>query len=212
MVGSSKSKRSGWANRTPAKATLIRQPPEKSEQGLVWASLSKPKPLRMDEARPSADQASISVRRVWISEIRAASVAVRDSASKAVLSVSASSTVSKSEVDDDGTSCATPPIFARAGKAISPPSSASSPLIRRKRVVLPVPLRPTRPTLWPVGIVAEAPTKSGRPSTEYEISEMRNIGTPCPIWQAASIPLASLRPLSGIFVQDQGLFKRRCIC
>ncbi len=38
--------------------------------------------------------------------------------------------------------------------------------IRRKSVVLPVPFRPTRPTLWPAGIVADAPSNRGRPSTE----------------------------------------------
>ena len=36
----------------------------------------------------------------------------------------------------------------------------------RGELVLPVPLRPTRPTLWPAGMVADAPTNRGRPSTE----------------------------------------------
>jgi len=37
---------------------------------------------------------------------------------------------------------------------------------------LPVPLRPTIPTLWPVGILAEALSNSGLPSMAYDIFEM----------------------------------------
>ncbi len=45
-------------------------------------------------------------------------------------------------------------------------SSASSPWISLKSVVLPLPLRPTNPTLCPAGIVAEASSKSFLPSIE----------------------------------------------
>ena len=38
------------------------------------------------------------------------------------------------------------------GRVIAPPSSASSPRMMRNSVVLPVPLRPTMPTLWPSGM------------------------------------------------------------
>ena len=120
----------------------------------------------MELALPSADQASISASRVCTSAMRAGSVAVSASASKAARSTSASSTVSSREVDDDGTSCATPPMRAPLGTPISPPSRGISPRIRRKRVVLPVPLRPTIPTLCPAGIVADASTSRGRPATE----------------------------------------------
>jgi hypothetical protein len=69
-VGSSRRRRSGWAKRTAASATRIRQPPEKSEQGWRVSSSVKPRPLRMEVARASPDQASMSARRVWISAMR----------------------------------------------------------------------------------------------------------------------------------------------
>ena len=53
----------------------MRQPPEKSEHGCFCASLSKPRPRRIALARASADQASMSARRVWISAMRAALLA-----------------------------------------------------------------------------------------------------------------------------------------
>ena len=66
---------------------------------------------------------------------------------------------------DAGTSCATPPMRAREGSSMVPASSARSPRMRPNSVVLPVPLRPTTPTLWPVGTLAEAPSNRGRPAT-----------------------------------------------
>ena len=166
MVGSSKSSRSGAENSTAASATRIRQPPEKAEQGIACSSSVNPSPLRIDEARASADQASISASRVWISAILPASVAVMDSSSNSARSVSAFNTVSRSDTSLPGTSWSTPPMRARLGRVISPPSSASSPRISRKSVVLPVPLRPTMPTLCPSGITAEACSIRGRPATE----------------------------------------------
>ena len=50
--------------------------------------------------------------------------------------------------------------------------TASSPMMSRSIVVLPVPLRPTRPTLWPVGIATVAPSRIGRPSIRYVRSLM----------------------------------------
>ena len=51
------------------------------------------------------------------------------------------------------------------GRVMTPPSSTNSLLMSLNKVVFPAPLRPIRPTLWPVGIVAEASRNSGRPST-----------------------------------------------
>ena len=70
MVGSSRSRRSGWANSTAASATRMRQPPEKDDNGRACASKSKPRPARMRAARAGAACASMSTRRVWISAMR----------------------------------------------------------------------------------------------------------------------------------------------
>ena len=130
------------------------------------SSSVKPSPLRISVARASPDQASMSASRVCTSAMRLGSVAVSASASSEARSVSAASTVSRRVSSEPGTSWATPPMRAARGTSIRPESSVSWPRIRRKRVVLPVPLRPTRPTLWPVGMTAEACSMSGRPSTE----------------------------------------------
>jgi hypothetical protein len=57
----------------------------------------------------------------------------------------------------------------RAGISIDPESNAHSPRISLKSEVLPVPLRPTMPALWPVGMVAEAFSNSGFPSIAKEM-------------------------------------------
>ena len=51
LVGSSKSKRSGSVNNSEARATRIRQPPEKLSQGCIWAASSKPRPAKIRAAR-----------------------------------------------------------------------------------------------------------------------------------------------------------------
>ena len=88
------------------------------------------------------------------------------SASSAARSTSAASTVSTRLSRVAGASCATPPIRARFGTSISPASSGSSPRISRNSVVLPLPLRPTKPTLWPPGISTEASSNRRLPSIE----------------------------------------------
>ena len=108
----------------------------------------------------------MSASRVWMSAMRWGSVAVSASAMSAWRSVSAASTVSSTDRSVAGDSCATPPMRAREGRLIVPPSSVSSPRISRNSVVLPAPFGPTRPTLCPVGITAEAWSNSGRPAME----------------------------------------------
>ena len=76
MVGSSSSSRSGSANSTEASATRMRQPPEKDDAGRCCASVSKPRPARIVAARASAEWASMSASRMWISAMRCGSVAV----------------------------------------------------------------------------------------------------------------------------------------
>ena len=59
---------------------------------------------------------------------------------------------------------------ARAGMSIEPCSTASSPMIARNSVVLPMPLRPTSPTRAPSGMRAEAPSSNSRPAMRIEMS------------------------------------------
>ena len=63
-----------------------------------------------------------------------------------------------------GTSCATWPMRALRGIEMAPSSGETSPFNRLSSVVLPAPLRPTRPTLWPEGIAAVARSRIGLPS------------------------------------------------
>ena len=63
-----------------------------------------------------------------------------------------------------GASCATQPMRVARGTLMAPSSGVSSPAIRRSSVVLPEPLRPTRPTLWPAGMPTVALSKMMRPS------------------------------------------------
>jgi len=132
----------------------------------------------MAEARASAEWAEISARRSWMSAIRAGSEALSDSLVSALSSRSAAITVSRSDMSEAGASWATPPIFAPLGTLIRPISGSNWPSISLKRVVLPVPLRPTKPTLWPPGMVREHSSKSGFPSMEKPRFEIVNmIGT-----------------------------------
>ena len=62
-----------------------------------------------------------------------------------------------------GASCATVPMRAFFGTLAEPASEMRSPRISFKSVDLPVPLRPTRPTLWPSGREAEAPSSRSLP-------------------------------------------------
>ena len=114
-----------------------------------------------------------------MSAMRVGSVADSASASRSTRSTSDASTVSSSDTSLPGTSWETPPIFQPLGMEISPVSKTISPRMMRNSVVLPVPLRPTRPTLWPVGIVTVVFSIRVRPCTEYVISEMRNIRGHC---------------------------------
>mmetsp|Transcript_24346 Transcript_24346/g.65834 ORF Transcript_24346/g.65834 Transcript_24346/m.65834 type:complete len:178 (-) Transcript_24346:247-780(-) len=59
LVGSSSSKSSGWMNRARARATRMRQPPEKSLVIMCCFFSEKPRPVRMPVARARAVDASI---------------------------------------------------------------------------------------------------------------------------------------------------------
>ena len=118
MVGSSSSSRSGCANSTEASATRMRQPPEKDEAGRSCAAASKPRPARIVAARASAEWASMSASRMWISAIRCGSVAVCFlGEQRRRVPVSALSTISISGSSVPGASCATWPMRVVFGKA-----------------------------------------------------------------------------------------------
>ncbi len=138
----------------------------------------------MVAARASAEWASISASRTWISAIRCGSVAVVSSSSSAARSRSALSTMSISGSSVPGASCATWPIRVFFGRLIEPVSPASSPVMALNSVVLPVPLRPTSPALVPAGRVSEAWSMSRRPAIRRDKSLM--ISMAGAFWPSAS--------------------------
>ncbi len=119
--------------------------------------------------------------------MRCGSVAVSASAINASRSSSDARTVLIKETSLPGTSWATPPMRAPRGISIDPPSRPNSPRMMRNSVVLPAPLRPTIPTLWPVGTVTDAFSIRLRPSTEYVISWILSMGFHCLCLRPASI-------------------------
>ena len=76
---------------------------------------------------------------------------------------------------DAGASCSTPPILKCFGISIVPLSTPHSFFINLNKLVLPVPLRPTIPILWPVGILTEASSKSAIPPIENDSFFIFNI-------------------------------------
>mmetsp|Transcript_17808 Transcript_17808/g.30697 ORF Transcript_17808/g.30697 Transcript_17808/m.30697 type:complete len:170 (-) Transcript_17808:476-985(-) len=72
FVGSSRRRTSGSQKRARARAILMRQPPEKSEQRLRCMGAVNCRPARMDDARDSAESAPISVSRLYTSFSRSA--------------------------------------------------------------------------------------------------------------------------------------------
>src|SRR5258705_242360 len=78
--------------------------------------------------------------------MRSGSWAVSASAASARSSVSASSTVSIRLLEPPGASWLVMPTRQRRGHSRLPPSVSSAPVISLSSVVLPVPLRPTKPT------------------------------------------------------------------
>jgi hypothetical protein len=77
----------------------------------------------------------------------------------------ASSTVSIRLRSVAGASWLVMPTRQRAGTSMLPPSVSSAPVTSFSSVVLPVPLRPTRPTLWPSLTVTEARSNRSRGPT-----------------------------------------------
>ena len=120
--------------------------------------------------------------------MRMGSVAVSDSASRALRSLSASRTVSIKLCGPLGTSWSTTPNFMFLRILISPSSGLTSPFIRRNKVDLPVPFRPTKPTLSPWFMASVACSNRGRPSMRYVKSLM------CNMHNASIAPLQQCKP------------------
>ena len=124
-------------------------------------------------------------------------------AKSAVRSRCAFSTTSSRLSGPFGASCASLPIRQRGGISTWPCSAAVSPVMTPNRVVLPVPLRPTRPTRAPVGMRAEAPFSSVRPAMRTVRSSIMSMprlladqrGTKQPISRKATSPVI-VRPMT----------------
>ena len=116
----------------------------------------------MRAARAGAEWESMSTRRVWMSAMRWGSLAWSASASSAARSVSASRTKLIRLCSPPGASCSTRPRRTPLGMEIEPDSGDSSPAIRRNNVVLPAPLRPTKPTRARAGNATVASSISSR--------------------------------------------------
>ena len=75
------------------------------------------------------------------------------------------------------------PMLARDGQTKWPCSRAMSPAMARNSELLPVPLRPTRPTRAPEGICADERSIRSRPATRKETSSITSIGVVWPQWR-----------------------------
>mmetsp|Transcript_30002 Transcript_30002/g.59592 ORF Transcript_30002/g.59592 Transcript_30002/m.59592 type:complete len:197 (-) Transcript_30002:333-923(-) len=158
LVGSSRSRHAGFMKRALASATLILHPPEKSFVILPCISWVKPRPLRMERARTSAVEASISSRRSYTmlrssmifscfssSSSSSVRMLLRSSASFSSLSLSSSTlmTASKAVVSDAATSSFRWKMSMPSGMGTARAPKAF------KSVLLPLPLLPMRPYLFP---------------------------------------------------------------
>ena len=74
-----------------------------------------------------------------------------------------------------GASCATVATLAPRDSASAPPSGSMVPDIKRSRVVLPLPLRPTRPMRRPRATRADASCKRSRPPMRYVREDIVNM-------------------------------------
>ena len=166
MVGSSSSSTSGRANSTAASATRIRQPPENSAQARACAAASKPSPCRIAAARASAECASMSASRCWISAMRCASSAIlRLGQQRGALGVGGEHGVDQAVAGRrrllrhpaDARAPAAP--RSRRRRAPARRGSAGTAWSCRCRCAR------RSPTLCPAGIVAEASSKSRLPSS-----------------------------------------------
>mmetsp|Transcript_705 Transcript_705/g.1276 ORF Transcript_705/g.1276 Transcript_705/m.1276 type:complete len:276 (-) Transcript_705:639-1466(-) len=156
FVGSSSSRRSGEAKSAQARLTLILQPPLSLEVGESALESPKPSPARTFRARGSgAPDISSIMASLEYALARASAFPPPSSAShlatnfcSAALLESLASTVSRAVIDPPMISCLTRSRLVLRGMPwISLPASISM------SVVLPQPLRPTRPYLLPLASV-----------------------------------------------------------
>ena len=102
---------------------------------------------------------------------------------------SAASTVSTGLLEPDGASWLVMPIRQRLDTLTVPFSGSRAPVIKRRSVVLPVPLRPTNPTRCPALTTALARSNSTRSPIRYvrlSIRSMAGVYTSCAELQRSS--------------------------
>ncbi|MDT4867127.1 hypothetical protein FQZ97_1020200 [compost metagenome] len=166
LVGSSSSSRSGSATRAWASSTRRRQPPDSSARVLSAGSCRRLRVLSTSCCRRQPSRASSSC---WtrVSLVRSESdwmcwLRWWNSASSAPTSASPSATTSNTvRSSARGSSCGSSPIFNAGARQISPSSANWSPLTRRSRLDLPVPLRPMMHTRSPRAICQDTLSSSG---------------------------------------------------
>ena len=163
MVGSSRRRRSGSANSTAASATRIRQPPDSAEHGLALR--------RLVEAEAGEDGGGPGLGRMGV-DIGEPGLNVGDAVrigrglglgeQGGALGIGGEHHLDQAlrarrrflrDLTDAGTS---------AARRSTPISGAISPVISRKRVVLPAPFWPTRPVLAPSASATVAWSKRSR--------------------------------------------------
>src|SRR5665213_3306891 len=162
--------------------------------GRDWSAVEKPKPARIEAARAGAAWAPISASLVWISAMRCGSCAVSASAKSWLRSTWALSTTSSKLSGPFGASCASRPRRQRGGSSMLPCSADMSPAITLKSVVLPEPLRPTRPTRAPGVMRAAAPSSSARPAMRTVRSSITSMRAFWPSRRSVATPIELAAP------------------
>ena len=142
----------GFAEGPAARATRMRQPPEKLSSG--WFVRLRRNPVGQNRARAGAACAPISLRRSWMAR--------RGARHQSLLTRREGGCVrdwrkvrAQGRFLPERASCATVPMRAAVRRRIAP-ISAISPRMAFSNVDFPVPLRPTRPTRPRSGNCTEA--------------------------------------------------------
>ena len=170
------SKRSGAENSTPARATRIRQPPEKALHGMACSACPKPRPFKIDEARASADQASISAKpRLHIGDPRRVTGRLGLGQKAGPFLVRLQHRVQKRGLAARHLLSDTPDAKALRQADVTALQRQLAPDQPEERgFACAVPAR-RKPTLWPSGMMTLAPSNRGRPSMAKRISSILNM-------------------------------------
>mmetsp|Transcript_24843 Transcript_24843/g.64478 ORF Transcript_24843/g.64478 Transcript_24843/m.64478 type:complete len:220 (+) Transcript_24843:827-1486(+) len=175
LVGSSRKSTSGSWNSAAAMETRMRQPPLSDATGLPIMSSLNCSPRSSAAARPGAESASIASSASYTCVSSSAAVSSSARASNSLRRVSESMTACSADAPSvrlpttmrSAESCATCSTRSRSGTPGMRPLA-----IMESRVLLPVPLRPTRPYRCPCMSRSMAPSSrllpppcAGRPNS-----------------------------------------------